>query len=97
MLLKYDVKRLDSVIRDFYNVTGITVCVLDADFNSLALYPKGATDFAHLSRPHRKAGSVALNPTVTCSPRRWRKNAPAHTAVMRDLRIRWCRSTTKTR
>ncbi len=48
MLLKYDVKRLDSVIRDFYNVTGITVCVLDADFNSLALYPKGATDFCSL-------------------------------------------------
>lgn len=48
LIYKYDAEKLKKVIWDFYNVTGISVSVLDSELNLLAAYPDPAVKFCRL-------------------------------------------------
>lgn len=48
MLFRYNIEKLEKVLRDFHEVTGITVAVLDAQFHHRSYYPKPKARFCEL-------------------------------------------------
>lgn len=48
MLYRYDIDKLEKVLRDFHEITGITVAVLDTQFRYLSYYPKPKSQFCEL-------------------------------------------------
>jgi AraC-like DNA-binding protein len=48
MLYRYDIDKLEKVLRDFHEITGITVAILDTQFRHLAYYPKPKSQFCEL-------------------------------------------------
>ena len=45
MNIKYDIDKIKSIISDFANITGISVALLDTDFNYLEIYEYNKPDF----------------------------------------------------
>ena len=45
MNIKYDIDKIKSIISDFANITGISVALLDTDFNYLEVYAYNKPDF----------------------------------------------------
>ena len=48
MSIRYDVMKLEQMLRDFHNLTGICVCILDRDFHKLVAFPKETNRFCVL-------------------------------------------------
>lgn len=48
MLFKYNIEKLERVLQDFHEVTGITVGVFDTQFNCLSHYPKIKSCFCEM-------------------------------------------------
>jgi len=48
MIYKYDTEKLKQVIWDFYNVTGISVCILDSELNRIVTYPDPLVRFCSI-------------------------------------------------
>lgn len=48
MLFRYDIDRLEKILRDFYEITGITIGVFDVQFNELSYYPKEKVCFCSM-------------------------------------------------
>ena len=40
MLFRYNIEKIKKIMLDFYNVSKISVCILDAELNRLVAYPK---------------------------------------------------------
>ena len=48
MLLRYDAERLEQMLRDFHNLTGICICILNAEREKLVAYPSPTNPFCCL-------------------------------------------------
>ncbi len=48
MQLQYDANKLEQMLRDFHNLTGICVCILDRDFQKLVSFPGTTNPFCML-------------------------------------------------
>lgn len=47
---KFDIKSLEKLLRDFYNLTGLKTCLYDADGNELCFYPTRLSEFCEILR-----------------------------------------------
>lgn len=54
MLIKFDLKKLGSLLDDFFNVSGITISIWDAEYNELIFSPKQNTDFCRMVKETEK-------------------------------------------
>ena len=48
MLINFNIEKLDKLLRDFYNVTGLTISVWDANFQQLSFQPKEMCNFCRI-------------------------------------------------
>lgn len=48
MLINFNIEKLDKLLRDFYNLTGLTISVWDANFHQLSYQPKEMRNFCHI-------------------------------------------------
>lgn len=48
MLINFNIKKLDKLLYDFYCLTGITICIFDAQYNQLCMQPKEMQSFCKL-------------------------------------------------
>jgi len=64
MNIKYDIDKIKSIISDFANVTGISVGLLDTNFNYLGLYEYNKPDFCKKLQKSAKGHSLCYNSDV---------------------------------
>ena len=50
----FDLKKLEKLLRDFYNITGIRITVFDPDVQEILSYPVSRSDFCRLIRADRQ-------------------------------------------
>ena len=43
MIIKYHKEQLDHIIKDIFNITGISISILDSEFNRLSGYSREKT------------------------------------------------------
>lgn len=69
MKLQYDTKKLEQMLRDFHNLTGICVCILDQNFQKLVAFPKTTNPFCMLlqSTPEGKRRCFASDHALLCA------------------------------
>ncbi len=69
MRLQYNSEKLEQMLRDFHNLTGICVCVLDQDFQKLVAFPKNTNPFCMLiqSTPEGHRRCFASDHTLLCA------------------------------
>ncbi len=48
MLINFNIEKLDKLLRDFYNLTGLTISVWDANFQQLSFQPKEMCNFCRI-------------------------------------------------
>lgn len=48
MLINFNVSKLDDLLYDFYNLTGLRISIWDADFHQLSFQPKELCNFCRL-------------------------------------------------
>lgn len=60
MIVRYDIKRIEEFISDFYNMTGITISFWDAEMNQLAFAPKDMPTFCRLIKSVPKGKKSCL-------------------------------------
>lgn len=48
MLINFNIEKLDKLLRDFYNLTGLTISVWDANFQQLSFQPKEMCKFCRI-------------------------------------------------
>ena len=48
MLINFNIERLDKLLYDFYQLTGLTISIWDAEFNQLSFQPKKMRDFCRM-------------------------------------------------
>lgn len=54
MLINFNIEKLDKLLRDFYNVTGLTISVWDANFQQLSFQPKEMCNFCRIIKSSPK-------------------------------------------
>lgn len=47
---KFDLRSLEELLRDFYNLTGLKTCLYDTEGNELCFYPSRLSEFCHILR-----------------------------------------------
>lgn len=52
---EYDLQKMQELLHDFYNLTGIKMCIYDSAENELCYYPEKLTPFCRLLREDRAA------------------------------------------
>ena len=50
MAAQYDLTKLQELLKDFYSLTGVKICIYDRDENELCYYPEKLTGFCRLLR-----------------------------------------------
>ena len=50
MISTFDLVKLPSLLKDFYILTKIRICVFDENFNELASYPEALQSFCRILR-----------------------------------------------
>ena len=58
---KIDKKKIDSVMQDFYNVTGLSIGLVDLDFNYLTRYPNEADLNPYCRYVHENGGRLSCD------------------------------------
>ena len=48
MLINFNIEKLDKLLLDFYNLTGLTISVWDANFHQLSFQPKEMSNFCRI-------------------------------------------------
>lgn len=48
MLINFNIEKLDKLLQDFYNLTGLTISVWDANFQQLSFQPKEMCNFCRI-------------------------------------------------
>lgn len=48
MLINFNIEKLDKLLQDFHNLTGLTISVWDANFHQLSYQPKEMRDFCRI-------------------------------------------------
>lgn len=81
MLSPFNIDKLTSLLRDFYNVTRIRITVFDGSFYEIAAYPKEAGPFCQLIRTDASARPMC----DLCG-----RDACMASAKKRGLQIRQC-------
>ena len=61
MDIKYDIDKIKSIISDFANITGISVALLDTDFNYLEVYAYNKPDFCKRLQKTSKGHNLCYN------------------------------------
>lgn len=54
MLINFNIERLDRLLLDFYNLTGFTISIWDAEFNQLSFQPKEMRSFCRFIKSSKK-------------------------------------------
>ncbi|MBE7024736.1 MAG: helix-turn-helix domain-containing protein [Ruminococcaceae bacterium] len=54
MQIRYDVEKIKSIISDFSNITGISMSLLDTEFNWIATFAHNSPAFCEKIRSHKK-------------------------------------------
>lgn len=49
----YDLQKMQELLHDFYNLTGIKICIYDSAENELCYYPEKLTPFCRVLREHK--------------------------------------------
>ncbi len=60
MISTFDLTKLNSLLKDFYNITRIRISVMDENLQELASYPKRHSDLCRLIRSHPAAKEACL-------------------------------------
>ena len=82
----YDIQKMQELLHDFYNLTGIKMCIYDSEEHELCYYPEKLTPFCralredgHRADPPPRA-AVCGNGCAPCRPVR----AAAHRGGRQD-------------
>ncbi len=69
MQLQYDSEKLRQMLRNFHNLTGICVCILDRDFRKIVSFPATTNPFCMLiqSSPEGRRRCFASDHDLLCS------------------------------
>lgn len=54
MQIRYDVEKIKSIISDFSNITGVSMSLLDTEFNWIATFAHNSPSFCEKIRSHKK-------------------------------------------
>ncbi|MDR1092700.1 MAG: PocR ligand-binding domain-containing protein [Clostridiales bacterium] len=67
-MIKFDLEKLENLLNDFYNLSGITVSIWDADFRQLAYRPKEMPKFcAMIKSTHTGNARCLESDTKICA------------------------------
>ena len=76
MLIHFDLKQLNEILKDFYEVTSLTVSLWDAENNQLAYYPKNIPRFCELIKSTPEGAAACLQSDIEVCKLSYQKKAP---------------------